>query len=131
MTAFTSSPPLSGVLIIDLSDESMVQAGRLLADLGATVLRIEALAGDEIRNRAPFVDGEPGLERALRHLLYNAGKLSVAANLDSREVWQLIDTMTNRADVVIAPLQKSALARIYFDHERFKNAHPQVGLIDV
>ena len=39
--------PLAGVLILDLADEPLALAGRLLADLGADVVRVEDAAGDD------------------------------------------------------------------------------------
>src|SRR5579871_2371636 len=106
-TGSRGTAPLAGIVVLDLSDAALVQAGRLLADLGATLIRVESLDGDAIRRRPPFVDGQEGLERGLAHLLYNHGKLSVALNLESSEAWDAIGVLTEAADVVIAPLEKN------------------------
>ncbi|HZU78029.1 MAG TPA: CoA transferase, partial [Dehalococcoidia bacterium] len=114
-----------------LSDAALVQAGRFLADLGATVIRVERPLGDEVRRRGPFLDGRSGLERGLAHLLYNFGKLSVALDLDSDRGWEVVEALTPAVDLVIAPLEKNRCARAYFDHARFASAYPEVGLVDV
>ena len=59
----TKSTPgaLADLTILDLSDEATVLAGKLLADLGADVIRVERSVGDSIRARAPFLDHEPGV----------------------------------------------------------------------
>ena len=111
----TNPLPLDGAVVLDLADEPMVATGRYLADLGARVVRIESATGDQIRRAGPWVDGEPGTERALRHLLYNQGKESLALALDTAEAWDLIDLLAERADVVIAPLEKSERARRTFE----------------
>ena len=103
----TESLPLSGAVVLDLADEPMISAGRYLADLGARVVRVESANGDRIRRVGPWVDGEPGNERALRHLLYNQGKESLALDLDSTEAWDIIEQLARQSDVVIAPLEKS------------------------
>lgn len=123
--------PLAGALVLDLADECLLLTGRLLADLGATVLRIESSSGDETRRRAPFVDGHEGLERSLAHLRYNGGKLSAALNFAAPEAWEAIERLTGAADLVLAPLEKHGPAAAYLDHARFGAAHPRAGLIDV
>ena len=85
--------PLAGVLILDLADEPLALAGRLLADLGADVVRVEDAAGDALRRRGPWVGGEPGVERGLAHLLYNAGKRSVALNLAHSAAPSILDQL--------------------------------------
>ena len=114
----TDSLPLNGALVLDLADEPAVVAGRYLADLGARVVRIESSTGDRLRRVGPWVDDEPGLERALRHLLYNQGKQSLALALDAPESWDLVKLLAEHADVVIGPVEKSERARRAFDRLR-------------
>lgn len=103
--------PLDGALVLDLSDEPLLVAGRYLADLGARVIRVEPLRGDPARARLPFVDGEPGPERSLAHLLNNAGKQSLALDLESDESWEQIGRIAAAADVVLAPAEKGERMR--------------------
>ena len=125
------SLPLDGFTVLDASDEVLVQAGRLLADLGARVIRIESLLPDAIRRHGPFVDGLQNSEHSLRHLHFNAGKQSVALDLDSDEAWESVDVLAVLADVVIAPMDKSKLAREFFDRARLAAVHPNLGVVDV
>ena len=53
---------LEGVRVLDLADESAVFATRILADLGADVIRVEPPDGGSVRNMEPFLDDEPGTE---------------------------------------------------------------------
>ncbi len=121
--------PLGFATILDLTDEAGVQGARLLAELGARVIRVESSEGDAIRRRPPFVAGLPGLERSLSHLLYNAGKQSVALSMNAPEAWDAIDLLAGRADVVLAPLVKSPLARRFFDGDRLQEMHPGIGVV--
>ena len=109
-----STAPLDGAVVLDLADEPMIIAGRYLADLGARVIRIESAGGDYIRRTGPWLDGEPGNERALRHLLYNQGKESLALDLTDPAAWELIEQMSDSADVVIAPMEQPAVSRDFF-----------------
>ena len=52
-TVTTAKRPLDGVRVIDLADERGELCGRLLADLGADVLRVEPPAGGVFQGRSP------------------------------------------------------------------------------
>ena len=126
----TSALPLTGAIIIDLSDECLSLTGRFLADFGAEVIRVEAAGGDALRIAGPHLADRLDPESGLRHLLHNAGKRSVALNFDAPGAWDLVDRLLARADIVIAPLQKSAEARRALAADRLLRVHPHLGLID-
>ena len=127
----TGALPLSDVVVLDLSDDALALGPRLLADLGARVVRVEPLDGDPLRHRPPFVEGVPGIERSLAHVRYNAGKESLALALDRDEGWELVDRLAGAADVVVAPMTKTPRAKAFFQEDRFAAAHPDVGLVDI
>ncbi len=96
---------LSDTRILDLTDEPLALGARLLADLGAEVVRFEDQRGDQLRMREPAIDGDaPRPERGWAHLLYNAGKRSVAVDVDDPETWSGIEALLPQFDVVLAPL---------------------------
>ena len=125
-----SDLPLAGSVVIDLSDECLALGARWLSDFGADVIRVESAAGDALRIAGPHLEGHNDPESGLRHLLYNAGKRSLALNFDAPGAWDLIDRLLAVADVVLAPLDKSASARRFFDRERLQRLHPHLGVID-
>ena len=113
--------PLEGALVIDAADEPLIAAGRYLADLGARVIRIEDADGDYARRTGPWLDGaedaagaDGGVERALRHLLYNQGKESVAIDFGDEAAWAEVERLAGSADAVIAPMALPAAARGMF-----------------
>ncbi len=70
--------PLAGVRIIDAVDGALQNVGRILADLGAEVLRIEEPGGSSARTEGVTIDG-----RNLTFALKNAGKRRVEINLET------------------------------------------------
>src|SRR5262249_20827419 len=80
--------------------------------------------------RGPFLDGQPGIERSLAHLLYNAGKRSVAMAFDTPTAWGLLDRLVDAVQGVIAPLDKGETARAFFDQARVRAAHPRTAVVD-
>ena len=102
--------PLADMVVLDLSDEATVFAGKLLADLGATVVRVEDVRGDGVRWRPPFLRGKRGVERSLAHLLFNAGKKSVALDVEADDARTVVLRLAAGADVVLGPLEPAAWA---------------------
>ena len=126
-----SDLPLAGSVVIDLSDECLALGARWLSDFGAEVIRVESASGDALRINGPHLDDREDLESGLRHLLYNAGKRSLALNFDAPAAWDLLDRLLAEADVVLVPLDKSIEARRFFDRERMQRVHAHLGVVDV
>ena len=74
---------LSGFRMLDLTDDQGAMCGKIFADLGAEVIKVEPATGCPTRRIPPFLDDRPGANRSLYFLSHQAGKLSVTANLDS------------------------------------------------
>lgn len=124
------SLPLADVTVLDLSDESTVFGARLLAELGARVIRVEDAGGDVIRSRGPFLRDVAGIERGLAHLLYNAGKESVALDLQSHVSWQVVERIARSCDVVIGPCgPRREIADLFDSLETLGDDAP--GIVDV
>jgi crotonobetainyl-CoA:carnitine CoA-transferase CaiB-like acyl-CoA transferase len=124
-----ASLPLTGTVVLDLSDEAVALGSRLLADLGADVVRVEDAAGDWLRQRGPFVGDEPGIERSLAHILYNAGKRSLAVDFERTETWDILSALAERSDVIIAPLQKSERLRTFIEPESLARIAPTTSVV--
>jgi crotonobetainyl-CoA:carnitine CoA-transferase CaiB-like acyl-CoA transferase len=76
---------LTGVRVIELADELGEYCGKVLAGLGADVIKIEQLGGEKTRRYGPFYNDEPHPNRSLHFWHYNFGKRSVVIDLDSDE----------------------------------------------
>jgi crotonobetainyl-CoA:carnitine CoA-transferase CaiB-like acyl-CoA transferase len=91
-----SNRPLDGVRVVDLADEKGELAGRILADFGADVLRVEASDGARSRSLPPFY-GDDSLYFAYR----NSNKRGIAFDLEAGDARARIDELVARADVYI------------------------------
>ena len=76
---------LSDIRVLDLSDEMGVYCAKLMADLGADVLRIEPPGGHPMRNLGPFVHDEPDPEKSLYWFQFNTSKRGITLNLDNAD----------------------------------------------
>ncbi len=77
---------LDGLRIIEFTDETGAYCGRLLADLGAEVIKVEPPGGGRLRHARPFLRGHEGDPNAsLAFWIHNTSKKSVVLDLDSEE----------------------------------------------
>ena len=98
--------PLAGIRVVDSADENGELCGRLLADLGAEVIRVEPVAGAASRRMPPF-HGDTSLYFTVRNL----GKKSVTLDMQSAEGRRRFDAMLDAADVWIESHRANDLNR--------------------
>jgi crotonobetainyl-CoA:carnitine CoA-transferase CaiB-like acyl-CoA transferase len=108
--------PLSGVTVLDLCSYLAGPYGcTLLADLGATVIKIESPQGDMLRQ---FPSSLPGESRFF--LGTNRGKRALALDLKQPEGLAVLHRMVASADVLVENFRPSVPARLGIDYPRLK-----------
>lgn len=93
--------PLSGYRALDLAGPMGVYCGKLMADMGADVIKVEPPGGDPMREIGPFIDGQPGPGRSLYWLHFNTNKRSVTLGIDTPEGIALLRRLALASDVVL------------------------------
>ena len=91
---------LDGVRVLDLSDERAIYGVKLLADLGADVVRPEPEGGDPLRRRGPFHGGD-GEQASLWHAFF-ASSRKFCRIADGETGTAQLEALAARADVVVA-----------------------------
>ena len=122
---------LHGIRVLDLADEPAVFTSRVLADLGADVVRVEQPDGGRVRSRAPFLDDEPGLERSLYHLHHNAGKRSVTLDIGKPAGADLLRRLAASADILIETAPPGALAGRRLGYDELRRLSPALIYVSV
>jgi len=118
-----SSGPLAGLLVADFSRIlAGPYASMLLADMGATVVKVESPEGDDTRTWLPPVRGNV----STYFLGVNRGKRSVALNLKDETDAGLARELARRADVVLENFKPGGLARFGLDYDSVAAANPGV-----
>src|SRR5438093_5008724 len=96
--------------ILDLATHPAIYAGRLLAEAGHDVIRVEHPAGDAIRRMSPYLGDRPDIERGAFHQFFNAGKRSLALDTATSEGLDVFRLLAASADAIIGPLPAALTA---------------------
>lgn len=122
------SGPLSGIKVVELA--TFVAApvtARLLADLGAEVIKVEAPGGDAWRNSGiSFRTNRFSAEENPVFDIYNTGKKHISLNLKSPEGKEALHKLLSQADIFVTNTRPAALKRLGFSYEDLKDLYPRL-----
>jgi crotonobetainyl-CoA:carnitine CoA-transferase CaiB-like acyl-CoA transferase len=111
--------PLEGVLVVDLAMMfAAPYAAALLSDLGARVIKVEAISGDPVRNLQPFP--ESGGAKAMQ------GKESIAVDLTTEAGLRIVHELVRRADVVLQGFREATARKLHIDDASLHAINPDV-----
>lgn len=94
---------------------------RLLADLGADVVKIESPGGELMRTRPPLRDGVSSYFGQL-----NAGKKSLVLDLKQPDAIAIVKRLVARADLVVENFRPGVMARLGLDYESLRTVKPDL-----
>jgi len=123
----TKPAPLAGLRVIE---SSLLGPGAItthLADLGAEVIKVEAPAGDYIREMTwPIVEGV-----SLLHLHVHRGKRSVTLDLKKPEAVAVYEDLVRGADVVVEAMRPGSLERRGLGFDRLREINPRIVFCNI
>jgi crotonobetainyl-CoA:carnitine CoA-transferase CaiB-like acyl-CoA transferase len=119
-------PPLAGLRVVDLTDIRGALAGRMLADLGADVIKVEPPGGDPDRLRGPFAGGVAAPDRSLPFLFRHANKRGAPIDLDTTAGQQRVHDLCAEADVLVENLGRDAAERRGLGPAAVRARHPHL-----
>ena len=115
--------PLEGITILDLSSILMVPyCTRILADLGADVIKIESLVGDNTRYIGPYENKSMGAV----FLNLNRNKKSVSIDLKNKKGLEVFYDLVRSADVVINNFSAGVVNKLKIDFENLSSINPKI-----
>jgi len=119
--------PLEGVKILDLT--SMVSGpmgAMILADQGAEVIKVEPLAGDQLRHMAATHNGVNAPFYSC-----NRGKKSLAIDLKSKEGKEILNKLVEQSDVFMQNFRPGTIERMGFGYEELKKINPKLIFLSI
>ena len=108
---------LDNLRVLDLTDERAIYGAKLLADLGAEVVRPEPVHGDPLRQRGPRLEGATP-DASLWHAFFASSRRFVALEPHTQDGRVLLRKLVDRADVVLVSTGAFGVAEADLDGAR-------------
>ena len=112
--------------MLELADEKGQWCGKLMADLGADVVKIEPPGGTAARRVGPFMEDLPHLERSVYFWHYNTSKRGVTLNLDTEDGRAVFRRLAATADVVLETMAPGYLPSMGLGYDDLSAANPRL-----
>ena len=122
---------LSPYKVLDLTDEKGVLCGKILADLGAEVIKVEKPGGDPARSIGPFYHDIPDSEKSLFWFAFNTGKKSITLNIASIEGRALFKRLVRTADFVLESFPPGYMKELGLDYLALSKANPRIIMTSI
>lgn len=127
----TSEGMLAPYRVLDLTDVKGQPCGKILADLGADVVKLEPPTGDPARRRAPFLDDDPHPDKGLYWLAYNAGKRGITLDLESEEGREAFLNLAAGADIVLESFTPGRLDALGIGYAALAAVNARIVLVSI
>ena len=122
---------LGDIRVLDLAGPPGVYCAKLLADLGADVIKIERPGGDPLRNIGPFFHDEPDPEKSLYWFQFNTSKRSITLNLDSADGREILEKLVAKADVIVETFPPGHLEQMGLGYGTLRELNPRLILTSI
>jgi len=122
---------LTGVRVLELADELGEYCGKVLAGLGADVIKVEPLGGEKTRTYGPFHENVPDPNRSIYFWHYNFGKRSVTIDLETQAGRNDFLRLAGSADIVLDTRPRDYLAARGLGYAQLKEKNPGIVYVRI
>lgn len=118
----TTTKAFAGLRVLDFSTTiAGPHCARMLADMGAEVIKIETDGGETMRSRPPL---RKGCSTAFGQL--NVGKKSVVLDLKSEDGKEAVRRLVATADILVENFRPGVMRRLRLDYDRMRSVNPRL-----
>jgi crotonobetainyl-CoA:carnitine CoA-transferase CaiB-like acyl-CoA transferase len=117
---------LTGYTILDLAQDGTALCGKLLADLGARVIKVEEPGGDPSRSVGPFFRNIPDEEKSLFWWAYNTNKQGITLNIQSKDGQDIFKRLAGKSDVVIESYPPGCMDQMGIGYTALSEINPKI-----
>jgi crotonobetainyl-CoA:carnitine CoA-transferase CaiB-like acyl-CoA transferase len=125
----TAKTLLEGYRVLDVTGEKGLLASRILADMGAEVIKVEKPGGDEARRIGPFYKDQVDLERSLFWFAVGMNKKSITLDITKKEGQEILKKLSQSADFLFESSPPGYMATLGLGYEELRRINQ--GLIYV
>ena len=118
---------LDGVRVLELARfQAGPRGGMMLSDLGAEVIKVERIGGEETRRHPPMVRGQ-----SVYFTVYNRGKKSICLDMRSERGKEIFAALVGKSDIVLENFRPGTMEAMGFGYEALKALKRDIILVSV
>ena len=123
----TLKTPLEGIRVLDLGRyQAGPRCALMFARMGAEVIKVESVRGDESRANGPRVRGQSAY-----WVQYNSGKKSLAINLRTEKGKEVLRDLVKVSDILLQNFRPGTIDIMGFGYDKLKELNPKIIMINV
>ena len=124
-------PMLDSYRVLDLCDDRGAFCGKIFAELGADVIKVEKPGGDPARNIGPFYHDTPDPEKSLNWFAFNLNKKSITLDIESKDGQEIFKKLVKQADFVIESFTPGYLKKLGLDYKELNKINPRIVMTSI
>ncbi|MFC1982596.1 CaiB/BaiF CoA transferase family protein [Chloroflexota bacterium] len=117
--------------VLDLTTGGCMYCAKILADLGADIIKIEPPGGEPSRNTGPFYKDTADPEKSLYWFSFNTNKRSITLNLNTKDGQELLRQLVKTADFVIESFAPGYMGRLGLGYEELSKINPRLIMTSI
>jgi benzylsuccinate CoA-transferase BbsE subunit len=122
---------LNGCRALDLTDQNGFLCGKILADLGVEVIKIEPPGGDPARKTGPFWSDIPDPEKSLYWFAYNSNKRGITLNINTRDGQEILHRLIKSVDFIIESFSPGYMEEMGLGYSALDNLKSGIILVSI
>jgi crotonobetainyl-CoA:carnitine CoA-transferase CaiB-like acyl-CoA transferase len=117
--------------VLDLTDGGSMICGKVLADLGADVIKVEPPIGSQSRHIGPFYKGERHPEKSLYWFAYNTNKRGITLDITSAEGRELFIKLAAGADIIVESFAPGYMEKMDLGYAKLHAINPRIIVVSI
>ena len=122
---------LSPYRVLDLTNETGFMCGKMLADLGADVIKVERPGGDDSRKIGPFYNNISDSQKSLYWFAYNTNKRGITLDIESLAGRNIFRTLVGKADFILETYAPGYLDKLELSYSSLKVLNPKLIMVSI
>jgi crotonobetainyl-CoA:carnitine CoA-transferase CaiB-like acyl-CoA transferase len=123
--------PLNKYRVLDLTDRRGYLCGKILADMGMDVIKIEPQGGDLDRWKGPFYQDNPDPEKNIYWWSFNTSKRSITLDITKKDDREIFFALASDADIVLESFDPGTTARLGITYDELSKSNPGLIMVSV
>ena len=122
---------LEGCRVLDLTDEKCSLCSKLLAELGADVIKVEPPGGDPARSIGPFYRDIPHPEKSLFWFFTNLHKRGITLNIELPEGRDIFKELVESSDFVVESFEPGYMESLGLGYPEMERINPRIIMTSI